>query len=449
MSLSKFESMLKTNSVYFFDATEFENIIDFYIESGKHSLAKKALSLGLEQHPKSTLLLILKAELMIFEDELSAAYKLLNHLQAIEPTNSEIYVQLADIYSKKHKHNQAVGLLDQALVFTDNPADIWLLLGMEYIYLNNFKEARLYFEYSLKDSPDDFAALFNVVYCFDMEKQADLAIKFLTEFTDENPYSEIGWHQLGRQYYNIKNFEEALRAFDFASLIDEDFVGAYVEKAKTLERLGDFEKAIENYLISLELDDPTAFVLYRVGKCYEKIGNGEQSTRFFAKAIVEDPLLEKGWFSLSKTYYEKRDFEKALYYCKALLNIEDSNSTYWNLFSVLCLKLSLFEEAIEGFKECLALEKDDLEIWVAIIDCLVFIGDFNTAKNYAELGMTNHMNTAELTYRLGGLEYLYGNKEIGTLLLKKAEGIDLEYKVVMKEVFPELFIEDKKLEKTN
>ena len=42
MSLTKFESMLKTNSVYFFDLVEFEEIIVQYLDVGKHSLAKKA-----------------------------------------------------------------------------------------------------------------------------------------------------------------------------------------------------------------------------------------------------------------------------------------------------------------------------------------------------------------------------------------------------------------------
>jgi len=42
--LSKFESMLKTNSVFFFDSVEFEEIIHYYIDSGKNSLAKKQLN---------------------------------------------------------------------------------------------------------------------------------------------------------------------------------------------------------------------------------------------------------------------------------------------------------------------------------------------------------------------------------------------------------------------
>ena len=51
VSVKKFESMMKTNSVYFFDSNEFENIIHYYLENGKVSLAKKAIKLGLSQHP--------------------------------------------------------------------------------------------------------------------------------------------------------------------------------------------------------------------------------------------------------------------------------------------------------------------------------------------------------------------------------------------------------------
>ena len=41
MSFVKFESMLKTNNVYFFDLTEFEEIIIHYIDIGKHSLVRE------------------------------------------------------------------------------------------------------------------------------------------------------------------------------------------------------------------------------------------------------------------------------------------------------------------------------------------------------------------------------------------------------------------------
>ena len=85
-SLSKFESMLKTNKVFFFDSEEFEEIILHYMDTGRMNLAKKALKLGLEQHPKSTGLKLVQVETLIFEDKLDIAEKLLNELYAIEPT---------------------------------------------------------------------------------------------------------------------------------------------------------------------------------------------------------------------------------------------------------------------------------------------------------------------------------------------------------------------------
>jgi tetratricopeptide (TPR) repeat protein len=108
LSLSKFESMLKTNKVFFFDSEEFEDIILHYMDTGRLNLAKKALKLGLEQHPKSTGLKLVQVEMLVYEDKLDIAEKLLNELYAIEPTNEEIYIQKANIHSKRDEHEKAI-----------------------------------------------------------------------------------------------------------------------------------------------------------------------------------------------------------------------------------------------------------------------------------------------------------------------------------------------------
>jgi DNA-binding SARP family transcriptional activator len=40
-------------------------------------------------------------------------------------------------------------------------------------------------------------------------------IAFLNKYIDKNPYSEIAWHQMGRLYYGVKDYENAIRAFDY------------------------------------------------------------------------------------------------------------------------------------------------------------------------------------------------------------------------------------------
>ena len=296
--------MLKTNAIYFFDLVEFEEIIVHYLDAGKHALAKKAVKLGLQQHPASVDLKLLQVEIYVFEDELVKAELLLKIIERLEPNNDEVFIQKATINSKKGKHKVAIELLKKALSFTDDKVDVWSLLGMEFLYLDNFRDARLTFQKCVKVDFEDYSALYNIVYCFDMEKLHEEAIEYLNDYIEINPYCEVAWHQLGRQYYILESYSKALEAFDYAVIIDESFIGGYLEKAKTLEQLEQYEDAIDNYLITLELDDATAFVCMRVGECYEKLGN-------FVKSYSLDETIDVSRDTIiSIVYFDEDSIER-------------------------------------------------------------------------------------------------------------------------------------------
>jgi tetratricopeptide (TPR) repeat protein len=437
--LSKFESMLKTNSVYFFDSVEFEEIIHYYIDSGKTALAKKAIKLGLKQHPNAMILRLLEAELMIFDGELERAAQLLKELQAIEPTNDEIYVQQASIFSKKDEHLKAVNLLKIALAYTEEEADIFAMIGMEYLFLENFDEARINFSKCLEVDFEDYSSLYNVIYCFDMENKHMEAIDFLNNYINKDPYSEVAWHQLGRQHFILEQYKEALRAFDYAVLIDEFFVGAYLEKAKTLEQLNQFEEAVENYKATLELDDPTAFVFLRIGECYEKLGKATLAIQFYKKAVHEDPLLDKGWIVLANLVLKQKKYNKALFYVNKAIEIDENNSLYWRIYAEINLKLNYFEEVIEAFQHCINLEDYDLTIWIGLADVYCFLGDFEDALTNLLVANTYFENTAEIDYRLSALFFKFNNLREGKKYLKKALKIDFDYQIIMSELFPEIY----------
>ena len=207
VSLSRFESMLKTNNVLFFDSDEFENIIHHYLNQGKVSLAKKAIKLGLEQHPTSTNLKLFKVEIYVFENKLKEANQLLDALYVLEPSNEEIYIQKANILSKDDKHQDAIKVLNIALDLAEESSELHSLIGMEYLFLDNFEEAKQSFMRCLEDDMDDYSALYNIMYCFDFLNENDEAITFLNSYLDKNPYCEVAWHQLGKQYFTIKQYE--------------------------------------------------------------------------------------------------------------------------------------------------------------------------------------------------------------------------------------------------
>ncbi|WP_299156260.1 tetratricopeptide repeat protein [uncultured Christiangramia sp.] len=438
-SLDRFESMLKTNDVLFFDSNEFENIINHYMENGKIALAKKAVKLGLAQHPTSVNLRLYKVEILVFEDKLDLADSILNELKNLESSNEEIYIQKAQIYSKRDMHAEAITMLEAALEITLEDAEIFSLIGMEYLFLEDFENAKYSFMKCLEADDEDYSALYNMMYCFDFLEQKEEAIDYLNLYLDKHPYCEVAWHQVGKQYFDLKNYSKALAAFDFAIISDDRFVGAYLEKGKVLEKLKRYNEAIENYNITLELDDPTSFAYLRIGKCFEKLGCDDFAIKNYEQTVHEDPLLDKGWIAITDFYIKKLNFPKALYYINKAINIDEENVLYWKRYAKINSRLNFPEEAEQGYKKSLELGNYELETWIRRCDILIGLGEYETAISSMMQALEFYPGTAEVEYRLAGLYFNTNNGDKGYFHLNNALKTDSEYYIIIEELFPNIF----------
>ncbi|MCK7591737.1 tetratricopeptide repeat protein [Subsaxibacter sp. CAU 1640] len=439
LSLTKFESMLKTNNVLFFDSGEFENIIYHYLEIGKIALAKKAIKMGLGQHPTSVTLKLFQVEIYVLEDKLQQADKLLDMLYLLEPANEEIYIQKASILSKRDEHQKAIDTLMIALRLIDSEddeADIYALIGMEYLFMDQFENAKDYFIKCLDLDNEDYSALYNIIYCFDFLCLNSEAIEFLNQYLDNNPYSEVAWHQLGKQYCTLKDYKRASAAFDFAIISDDTFVGAYLEKGKVLEKQRKYHEAIENYKITLALDEPTSFALLRIGNCYDKLENFDLAVQYYYKTVQEDPLLDKGWIAITKFYNKQHDYQKALYYINKAINIDCENVLYWKLYAQINHRLNFLEEAERGYKKTLDLGNYELDTWLSRADILIQLGEYEASALNLIQGAEFYPETAEIEYRLAGIYYSLLESEKGSYHLKNGLLLNPEFHFIIEELFP-------------
>lgn len=438
--LSRFESMLKTNNVLFFDSEEFEEIIQHYLENGKIALAKKATKLGLEQHPTSTNLKLFQVEMYIFEDKLDVADQLLDELYLLEPSNEEIYIQKANIFSRRDLHNDAIKLLEAALEITEDSSDVLSLIGMEYLFLEDFENAKYFFMKCVEEDEQDYSALYNIIYCFEYLEQYEAAIDYLNDFLNKNPYCEVAWHQVGKQYYTLKDYKKALAAFDFAIISDDRFIGAYLEKGKVLEKLRKYSEAIESYTVTLGLDDPTSFALLRIGKCYEKLGEAELALQFYSKCVEEDALLDKGWIAITDYYFKNKNYKKALYYIEKALNIDSENVLYWKRYAKINSRLNLFEEAEHGYRRTLELGNYELESWLQRADILIHLGEYEACVKNLFQATEFYPENAEIEFRLAGLYYYLAEDRKAEYHLKNALSFNDEFVMIIEELFPTVFV---------
>ena len=353
--ISRYETLLSEHKVGFFDSYQYEDIILYYFENAKYAKAKQAIDTALSQFPFVAALRLLQAEMLIYEDNLQQAGDILDEILHQGPYNAEIYVQRAHLYSKKNNHTKAIELLQYALSFSDDPSDIDSQIAMEYMYMESYALAKKYFKRCLTRDPEDYFSLQQLLHCFDFLGENEQAIQFLTAFLDNNPYCEVAWHSLGRQYMVQNNFQEALRAFDFAIISDDTFTGAYFEKGKVLERLKEYKLAIENYKITLSLDDPSSFAYLRIGNCYEKLGDRVMAEQYYFKAVHEDPQSSKAWLALVDYYARENDYEKAEKYVNQVLLNEGDNPTFLRRCAEIYAHVGRLEEAKQIFNQAMDL----------------------------------------------------------------------------------------------
>ena len=436
-SIEKFKRMLKTNLNFYFDAQEFEDIIVYYLGLGDNQLAKKALQMGLDQHPSCHELLLLQSELYIIDEKYDTALKLLECIEDLNPSNEEIALQRATIASKKGDHKGSINYLRNALSISNDPYEIWNLLGMEHLILENYYEASCFFKKCLSDNPEDYPSLYNLLYCYEKQNMDHAAIEALNKVLEFDPYCEVAWHQLGKVYLKSGKFDDALSAFEFSIISDETFTGAYIEKGKVLELLGRLNEAILNYEFALQTTESNAFIQNSIGRCHEKLGNNIVAEEFYFKSVELEPTNENCWLSLIIFLVSQKKLKRAKLYLEKSLIINADSIELWKKNVELCVEL---EEEKEIFKSCqklFNLGHYGSDVIIKIIDFFLKKKKWRKAQNIAENAFSFCPNSRNLEIRIAGCCF-HLNEIDEAMYLLNLNQMDRKDKSKFLFLFPEL-----------
>ncbi len=375
-AVKRFEEMLSGGKNYFFDLQDFLDIIDFYITTGNFIFAYKAIQYGLNQYENNTAILLFKAELLALEEKTDEAQKVINLIKELDPGEKDLPVLEADIFSRMDKHEEAIKSLQNALKINGQDPEIYDLMTIEYLYLDDYQNALKMAMESLQLEPENQTALYNAITCYDLMDENKKALKFLLKYVDEYPLSEIGWSLLGKRYIETDDYEKAVRAFDFAIAIDDKFLGAYFDKAYALTKLSLYEKAIEFYKLTLSLSDPSAFTYYHIAKNYELLNDFKNANNYYEKAIYEDPGHYKSWLKLVALLIKADNIDAALQKSYEAVQVIPTQELFEQQAQILLLK----NEEKDAIK---ALEMS-LKFGVLQIPVILLLSDLYRKNNQIE-----------------------------------------------------------------
>lgn len=434
--IDRYESMLSQGEVYFYDVDEFEEIIEHYTISNELQVAFNAVDMAKSQHPQSLTFMLKEAELLAYSNRAGEALKTIENLELLEASNTEIYITKASILSQQGKYKLALGALEYALTFApDNIEDIYMSMAFEYQNLNKFPEAIDILKKVLALDTSNEDALYEIAYCFDITNFQNNAIEFFKNYIDENPYSSHGWYNLGNSYSGIKNFDFAIKAYDYCIVIDEMFSSAYFNKANIYAKQDKYLDAIDVYQQCLDLEQGGAITYFYMAECYFNMNSLNKALLYYKKAVAHDDKYSEAWMGMGETLAQLNRFEEAAGFMEKSLSIDELNPENWLAVAETYEKINKSKKALDAYAKALDIDNNFIDAYIESAEYYFAQGYTDHALDSILTGIENNPEAAELYYRLAAFQLELGKKEKGLTALQFALELNHDIHVLLFEYF--------------
>lgn len=433
----RYEEMLRNNTSYYFDVDEFEDIIDYYVDSNRFSVAFDVVQYASVQHPSATGILIRKAQLLIDKGQPLEAIRILKDVSRIEPANADLYVAQGFAYNQIGDFKSAIRQFDHGLtLITEGKPDILYNVAVSFEQANQYKTAMKYLHVANEMEPDNISVIYDLAYCCERLEMLDKSVEYYKKYLDLDPYSENVWYNLGVVYNRMDSFTKAIEAYDYAIAIDETYSSAYYNKANTLANINEYQKAIEVYKEFLYLEEDNDQVLCYIGECYEKTGQFDDALVYYRKVIKKNEKFADAWLGIGLVMYEKKMYYESLYYVRRAIQLEGDNQDSWFALGNVYTKLEFFEDAIISYNKAIELDPYDFESWVNLADLYYMEKQLIKALQTLEEGLGYNHDSAIILCRMSVYYFLLSNFDLGKEMLQKSLKADLSMAIEFEKYYP-------------
>ena len=362
--VERYEAMISSDAPSFFDLMELESLIEHYLQQGRHRKAQHVLKFASGLYPVSLSLQLREAQLMAGTGNVRLAIPRLRNLLAFEPTNDEIHLTLATLYSQLDQHQEAIHHYRQALDLGDAifRGDLYIDIALEYENIGHWEHAVEVLKEALEENPENETALHELGFCFESMGKSKEAIGAFQHFVDDHPYSCAGWYNLGNALQRVGQHSQAIESYEFSLVIDDGFSPALLQKASALTMMEDYDQALECYRESMLMDAPQANIYTLMGECKERVGSLSEAEEYYLCALELDGDFADAHVGLGVVAEMREDWTGSLKHFERAMALEPENVEYHILLGGILKKIGMHDEAGLIYANALRLEPENLEV---------------------------------------------------------------------------------------
>lgn len=226
---------------------------DIYLLMRRPEEAKAILENGIELFPRDTLCLLKLGEFYFYLKDYLKSQQFINKTLEVDRYNDRAYFIKGLVYLETDDTTRAIQSFQRATEFNSEDYDSYMMLGHVYAALND-SLAVDYYHNAISINESSTEARYSLALFLQNHNDYYKAIDEYQKIIEHEPAFKNSFYNVGYIYLEyLKQFEMAIPFFIKAYEIDPEYADAVYNEGLCYEYLGNYVKARELYIKSIEI----------------------------------------------------------------------------------------------------------------------------------------------------------------------------------------------------
>ncbi|HYI02510.1 tetratricopeptide repeat protein [Hyalangium sp.] len=315
--------------------------------------------------------LLLQAEALLTEGDVSGAAALYQQLQERNPSLPEVYLGLTRISLFTRQLEAARVHATAATRLGPEQGLAWALLGMVHEAEGDLATALQHLRKATEVSPSVFLCQLNYGRVLAAAGRPAEGIVPLSRATELEPNNPDAFYTLGIACKQARQYESSLRAFEKARDLNPKNVDAWATLADVLFEVKEFQAARDILDRGLAAcGDPPA-LLEKALAAAMMLSDAEGAIGYVERELKVVPDHEQSWINLAHLQLLTNDFAKSEKAARELLRRNPNSWEAWFHLGNLFEAMTLEKEAEEAYRKAIDLDPDNWKPLASLAGLLI------------------------------------------------------------------------------
>ncbi|MCQ2351696.1 MAG: tetratricopeptide repeat protein [Paludibacteraceae bacterium] len=385
----------KDNPDGYFDAEEFFNIADWFETELQLEKVFEVLNKGLATYPHDMSLALESIRMYTVAGDFKHAEKLVVSMQKsgmLKSASDELAVKVMAVRIHAEKgcmaeidkdirsfHKWVEGVSGKEAVSSAN------IIASVLFQCALYDETEQFMNRCLKLFPNEISFMETLIECY-IKEERDFkhAIKICEKAIDIDPYNANLWHKLGYLHHFDGNNAEAIKAFDYATSINDGKKESWQAMGNCLFEAGNNEKAAQCLIKAIDNEEPDIQLLIKIGNMLNYSKRYADARTYFGKALDIDADNAEALYGYGMSYFMNIDNDAnaanlALFWFRRAVNEDDGDALYWSTLGDCCFLLEMWWHSVTAHTKSLDIKPEQPEVLARLGFSYIMFGEYEEA----------------------------------------------------------------------